>query len=136
MSNLLASLLQLCENLKAENKALRIENAELKEMLGLNSKNSSIPSSKELYKLKKKKKKSDRKIGAQVGHEGNYRARAEADEIVKVELSGACECGGEIAISKEPYIHQKVDLREIKPYVVEKEKVVSCRKALPRIHLV
>ena len=45
------------ENLKAENKALKIENAELKERLGLNSKNSSLPSSKELYKIKKDKPK-------------------------------------------------------------------------------
>jgi regulator of replication initiation timing len=140
MSDLLASLLKLCEsfkieieqlkaeikrleieneNFRSENKVLRIENAELKERLGLNSQNSSIPSSKELYKLKKKKKKSDRKIGAQIGHEGKYRPKMEADEVVKIELSNTCECGGEIAISKEPYIHQKVDLPEIKPYVVE-----------------
>lgn len=64
MSNLLASLIKLCENLKieienlkAENKAFRIENAELKERLGLNAKNSSIPSSKELYKITKDKPK-------------------------------------------------------------------------------
>ncbi len=56
------------EELKAENKALRIENAELKERLGLSSKNSSIPSSKELYKMRENKPKSDRKVGAQVGH--------------------------------------------------------------------
>ncbi|BET28655.1 hypothetical protein wCauATS_08570 [Wolbachia pipientis] len=107
MSDLLASLLKLCEsfkieieqlkaeikrleieneNFRSENKALRIENAELKERLGLNSQNSSIPSSKELYKLKKKKKKSDRKIGAQIGHEGKYRPKMEADEVVKIEF--------------------------------------------------
>ncbi|WCR53018.1 MAG: hypothetical protein PG981_000040 [Wolbachia endosymbiont of Ctenocephalides orientis wCori] len=68
----------------------------MKEKLGLNSKNSSIPSSKKLYRIQKTKKKSDRKIGAQVGHEGNYHARAEADEVVKVELLGACKCVGEI----------------------------------------
>lgn len=42
-----------------------------------------------------------------------------ANEIVKVELSNTCDCGGGIAISKEPYVHQKVDLPEIKPYVIE-----------------
>ncbi|MDX5498168.1 MAG: DUF6444 domain-containing protein, partial [Wolbachia endosymbiont of Lasioglossum nitidulum] len=56
------------EELEAENKALRIENAELKERLGLNSKNSSLPSSKELYKTKKDKPKSERNVGDQVGH--------------------------------------------------------------------
>ncbi|WCR53041.1 MAG: hypothetical protein PG981_000063 [Wolbachia endosymbiont of Ctenocephalides orientis wCori] len=60
MSNLLSSLLELCKKLEArieelEAENMKIENAELKERLGLNLQNSSIPSSKELYKLKKKK---------------------------------------------------------------------------------
>ncbi|MFP3021280.1 MAG: IS66 family transposase zinc-finger binding domain-containing protein, partial [Wolbachia sp.] len=29
------------------------------------------------------------------------------------------ECGGELVICKKPYVHQKVDLPEIRPYVVE-----------------
>ncbi len=107
------------ESLKAENKALKIENAELKERLGLNSKNSSLPSSRELYKIKKDKPKSDRNVGGQVGHKGSFRAKMDADEVIKVKLSSTCECGGGIAICKGPYIHQKVDLPEIKPYVVE-----------------
>jgi transposase len=60
------NLLELCENLKieienlkAENKALKIENAQLKERLGLNSKNSSLPSSKELYKKEQAKKRKE-----------------------------------------------------------------------------
>ncbi|WP_353271593.1 IS66-like element ISWen3 family transposase [Wolbachia endosymbiont (group A) of Rhorus exstirpatorius] len=107
------------ESLKAENKALKIENAELRERLGLSSKNSSIPSSKELYKIKKNKPKSERNIGGQVGHKGSFRANMDADKVVKIELPNTCECGGEIAICEKPYIHQKVDLPEIKPYVVE-----------------
>lgn len=39
--------------LKIVNAKLKRENVELKEKLGLNSKNSSISSSKELYKIKK-----------------------------------------------------------------------------------
>lgn len=107
------------EILKSENKALRIENAELKEKLGLNSKNSSIPSSKELYKIKKDKPKSDRNIGAQPGHKGATREKMVATQVIKVPLATTCECGGVLALSKEPYIHQKVDLPEIKPYVTE-----------------
>ncbi len=42
----------------------------------------------------------------------------DADEVIKVKLSSTCECGGKIAIYGKPYIHQKVDLPEIKPYVV------------------
>jgi transposase len=140
MSNMLASLLKICrnlkveiKNLKAENKALKIENAELKERLSLNSRNSSIPSSKEMYKIKedtpKDKPENSRKIGGQPGHEGNWRAKMEADEVIKVKLPGSCECGGEIAICEKPYVHQKVDLPEIKPYVVEYQlEHGRCRK--------
>ena len=71
--------------LEAENRALHLENAQLKEKLGLNSKNSSIPSSKEIYKQKKSEKKgSERKRGGQVGNKGYYRDRLEADEIINV----------------------------------------------------
>lgn len=132
----MVNLLELCENLKieienlkVENKALKIENAQLKEKLGLNSKNSSIPSSKELYKIKKNKPKSERNVGGQVGHKGNYRTKMDADEVIKVELSHTCKCGGEIAICEKPYIHQKVDLPGIKPYVVEYQlEHGRCRK--------
>lgn len=129
----MSNLLELCKNLErkiekleskieeleTENKALKIENAELRERLGLNSKNSSIPSSKELYKITKDKPKSDMEIGAQVGHEGNWRPKMNANEVVKIELPNTCECGGKIAICEKPYVHQKVDIPEIKPYVVE-----------------
>lgn len=132
----MVNLLELCENLKieienlkAENKALKIENAQLKEKLGLNSKNSSLPSSKELYKIKRNKPKSERNVDGQVGHKGNYRTKMDADEVRKVELSHTCECGGEIVICEKPYIHQKVDLSEIKPYVVEYQlEHGRCRK--------
>ena len=67
--------------LKVENAELKSENAELKEKLGLNSKNSSIPSSKELYKKQKTEKKSSgRKRGGQKGHEGHSRDKMTADE--------------------------------------------------------
>ncbi|EAL58547.1 transposase, degenerate, partial [Wolbachia endosymbiont of Drosophila ananassae] len=72
-----------------------------------------------MYKIKKNKPKSERNIGGQVGHKGSFRANMDADKVVKIELPNTCECGGEIAICEKPYIHQKVDLPEIKPYVVE-----------------
>ncbi len=98
--------------------------------LGLNSRNSSIPTSKELYKIKKDtfedKSESNRKIGGQVGHKGNCRAKMEADEVVKVELPNRCECGEEITISEKPYVYQKVDLPA---YVVEYQlEHGRCRK--------
>ncbi len=140
MLQLLISIVELCKNLEQKvakleekNKILEIENAELRERLGLNSRNSSLPSSKELYKIKKDtpedKSESGRRIGGQVGHKGNCRAKMEADEVVKVELPNRCECGEEIAISEKPYVYQRVDLPEIKPYVVEYQlEHGRCRK--------
>lgn len=58
------------ENQELKDKIIKLqaENDKLKERLGLNSKNSSIPSSKELYKVKKEQKRSSGKTqGAQVG---------------------------------------------------------------------
>lgn len=53
---------------------LEKENSELRDKLGLNSTNSSLPPSKDLYKIKDKTKpKSIRKIGAQPGHTGTNR---------------------------------------------------------------
>ncbi|RDD35113.1 Initiation-control protein YabA [Wolbachia endosymbiont of Cylisticus convexus] len=77
----MVNLLEVCKNLQQRieklearikeleegNKALKIENAELKERLGLNSKNSSLPSSKELYKIKKDRPKSERNVGGRSG---------------------------------------------------------------------
>lgn len=107
--------------LKSENSNLKTENIKLKERLGLNSKNSSIPTSKELYKIKKATpKKSSRKQGAQVGHKANLRAPMIAAEVVKIDLnSNECECGGEICASTKPHIKQKIDIPEISPYVTE-----------------
>ncbi|WP_353279066.1 IS66 family transposase [Wolbachia endosymbiont (group B) of Longitarsus flavicornis] len=134
------SIVELCKNLEQKvakleekNKILEIENAELRERLGLNSRNSSLPSSKELYKIKKDtpedKSEGGRKIGGQVGHKGNYRIKMEADEVIRVRLHDTCECGGEIAVCNKPYIHQNVDLPKIKPYVVEYQlEHGRCRK--------
>lgn len=140
MLQLLISIVELCKNLEQKvakleekNKILEIENAELRERLGLNSRNSSLPSSKELYKIKKDtpedKSEGGRKIGGQVGHKGNYRIKMEADEVIRVRLHDTCECGGEIAVCNKPYIHQNVDLPKIKPYVVEYQlEHGRCRK--------
>ena len=105
--------------LEAENHALHSENAKFKEKLGLNSKNSSIPSSKELYRRKKSERKvSERKRGGQVGHKGYFRAKMEADEIINVRLENVlCDCGGEFCIDSSPHIHQTVDIPKIKPHV-------------------
>ncbi len=121
-------------NLKSDNLALRseiktltsqlfsltAEHLKLKDKTSLTSKNSSIPTSKELYKHKNENKsKSDKKQGAQVGHKGHFRAKMEADEIVKINLDSLkCDCGGDIKML-DSSVHQKIDIPEIKPYVVD-----------------
>ena len=120
MLQLLIGLVEFCKSLEQkiakleeENKTLKIENAELKERLSLNSRNSSIPSSKELYKMKenipKDKPENSRKVGGQVGHKGSHRATMEADEVVKIELFNNCECGGEIVGAIRASEGQKLD---------------------------
>jgi transposase len=127
LPQLYTELLERVDFLMKENIALRKETALLKaeiirlnDRLGLNSKNSSIPSSKDLYKIKKaNKKKSDKKPGGQPGHKGHKRDKMTANETVTVELDSlVCECGGEIRLN-EPHIHQKIEIPEIKPHVTE-----------------
>lgn len=116
----LAALKSTIIKLTEENAKLNAENAQLKERLGLNSKNSSIPSSKDLYKTNKSKPKSDRKQGGQKGHKGHSRNKAIPDTIIKIDLDEyECECGGQISLLKECYVHQKIEIPEIKPYVTE-----------------
>ncbi len=74
--------------LRQENAILREEIAKLKDRLGLNSKNSSIPSSKELYKIKKEnRQKSSRNPGGQPGHKGHKRDEMVADETIRIPLN-------------------------------------------------
>jgi hypothetical protein len=116
--------------LREENQKLCQENAQLKERIGLNSKNSSIPTSKELYKIKKEnKQKSTRKPGGQPGHKGHKRDEMVADNVIKVPLnSRVCECGSEIRLG-EPHIHQKIEIPEIKPYVTEYHMYLTSKLA-------
>ena len=89
--------------LKLENKALREENDRLRERLGLNSSNSSLPPSRDLYKIKKRAPKgSDRKPGGQPGHVGKRRALLPADEEITIHPEKQCQCGGAIILEKNP----------------------------------
>ncbi|MCT4697301.1 MAG: DUF6444 domain-containing protein [Candidatus Cardinium sp.] len=103
----LDSLQSLTHSLKLANKSLALENCKLKDKLGLTSKNSSIPTSKELYKQKRNKVKSPRNRGGQPGHAGTTRSKLEADEVIELHIANSCSCGGPIAISAKPYYSPK-----------------------------
>ena len=84
---------------------------QLKDKLNLNSKNSSLPPSKDLYKIRnQEKKKSDRKPGAQPGHTANQRPQDNPNKIVKCTLPKRCECGGKIKIHHKISIHTKIEM--------------------------
>lgn len=107
---------------------LEKENQSLKERLGLNSKNSSLPPSSDGQRKKKKLKNrsSGRSSGGQPGHAGYFRAlldTPEVDEIVHCELPKHCFCGGEICAGEEVQRHQVYELPEIKLHVTEYQLV-------------
>ena len=104
--------------LEEENARLRQENNRLKERLGLNSTNSSLPPSRDLYKAKKNRPKSGRKPGAQPGHKPQgYKLKA-PDEIINV-FPTLCSCGNKVEAGSTYQIHQKMDIPPIKAYVTE-----------------
>lgn len=59
------------DGLEAENKKLKMENAQLKERLNINSSNSSLPPSKSFKKKTNKRQSSGKKNGGQMGHTGH-----------------------------------------------------------------
>ena len=116
------------ELLQQENKVLQNKNVELvkevntlKDKLNINSTNSSIPASKEIYRIEKSTKpKSKRKVGAQKGHEFNGYKMRSAD-ITKEVLAeeNVCKCGGSLILDNSCTTHQKIEIPEIKPVVTE-----------------
>lgn len=104
---------------------LRAEIAELKEKLRINSKNSSLPPSKDLRKPKNIKKPSKRKQGGQPGHKGTFRSllpEIEVDKIIDCKLPTACDaCGNEI-VSQKIKRHQVYELPKQQFEVIEYRK--------------
>lgn len=91
----------------------------LKEKLSLNSTNSSLPPSRDLYLKKKHNKvRSRRKPGGQPGHRGCTYQPMIADKIVELKPE-ACMCGGIIKLSDYFTACQRVEIPPIKPYVTE-----------------
>lgn len=90
---LVLSLLMRIDVLEAENLALKTENAELKNRLNLNSKNSHKPPSTD--GLKKKPaipKEKGKKTGGQIGHKGNtLKMVANPDQII-LHHASSCFC--------------------------------------------
>ena len=104
-----------------ENNKLKEKIVELEDKLGINSSNSGLPTSREIYRKEKKHRlKSHRSIGGQVGHKYNGYMMKDADEVVEVKPEEErCVCGINLELLPEYKVHQSIELPEIKPIVTE-----------------
>lgn len=116
--SILEDLYQQIEALKKENAQLRQENERLKERLGLNSTNSSLPPSRDLYRAKKNRSKSGRKPGAQSGHKPQGYQLKTPDEIIDI-FPDFCTCGHKMDVGAGYSIDQKLEIPPLKPHVTE-----------------
>ena len=101
---------------------------ELQEQLNTNSKNSSLPPSRD-FKKKVVKRKSGRKPGGQVGHLGvkhKLLPEEQVTEWVVCKPEPLCDCGGEVKLKKKPHRHQVLEIPEprfeVTEYQVYREK--------------
>lgn len=121
--------------------ALRAENADLKEKLSVDSKNSSKPPSADFKKHKKLKneikKKSGKKQGAQPGHKGVSRQLESIDKvnnIIDCKPSSYCICSGDIIYNTNHSKHQVYDIDNknslfLNEYRVFKGYCQTCRRS-------
>jgi transposase len=132
----IAEFHKLLNKLALKNEELSFQIKILKDLAKKDSSNSSIPPSKALFKATNKKKKSEKKIGGQVGHPGSFRPLVDASQVTKIVKcypEKSCECGGEIKLRprKKPARHQIFELTEIRPIITEYQKyrgVCNCCK--------
>ena len=105
---------------------------------GKNSRNSSVPPSKEkmkdeiLRRTNPLRKKSDRKPGGQVGHKGQTLAKAGSPDEVTNEIPSYCNtCGNKFddSAAVPDHVTQVISLPEIRPIVRDiRHFVATCKK--------
>lgn len=124
VAELLAEVVALrAENatLKAENATLKAENAELRFRLGMDSTNSSKPSSTDSpFKRPPPTPPTGNKPGGQRGHPGSFRRLAkEPNEVVAARPCACARCGFSLGASDmldAPAVHEVVDI-EVKHHI-------------------
>lgn len=118
---------------KEEISLLKKEIESLKDKLNINSSNSGIPTSKEVYqKEKKNRKKSNRNPGGQPGHKVNKYKFKEADRVHEVDTKEQiCTCGGCLELTSHS-VHQKIEIPVVKPeideYRLAQKRCTKCGK--------
>ncbi len=111
-----------------ENKNLQNQLNKFHDKLNINSSNSGLPSSKDIYRIEKRSKPSSgRKPGGQVGQKSRGYQFKTPDKIVSiVPQEKICRCGNELILSNEYQAHQKIEIPPIKPFVTEYRLHKSC----------
>lgn len=114
---------------------LKEENARLKEQLNTNSKNSSLPPSRDLKKKKQTRLKSPRSRGAQPGHKAHQRSLVDIDAVDHVVICTPpkhCECGATLDKTGDFERHQVFELPQPRYDVIEYQLQTSCCKRCRR----
>jgi transposase len=114
---------------------LKEENARLKEQLNTNSKNSSLPPSRDLKKKKQNKPKSGRQRGGQPGHKGHQRALVPIEKVSSVIVcppQSYCDCGKALQVLSKFERHQVFEIPtpyyEVIEYQLQTGCCTSCRR--------
>ncbi len=127
------------EALEAENKKLRLENAQLKERLNNNSSNSSLPPSKSFKKKKNNNRQSSgKRSGGQPGHKGYNRELLPSDQVDSIEncqLLKNCLCGGKINPSGDYTRHQVYELPILRLHITEYQLQKGCCETCGQKHV-
>ena len=120
------ALWQLVRDLSA-----RVE--ELEDQLARDSGNSSQPPSQDSPKQRaerKKKERTGRKQGAQLGHRKHQREALPEDQVDRIERfypAARCACGGEVRPEADPrHRHQVFDLPQVRYTVTEYQAYAGC----------
>lgn len=119
-----------------ENQELKNKLLQLQDKLNINSSNSGLPTSKEVYRIERKSKpKSGRKPGGQKGHKYSGYQFKTPDKVIDVTPEEKiCACGGELVITEEYQAHQKIEIPPIKPFVTEYRLHRSCCNNCKKIY--
>lgn len=132
-TELIQELLQKIVNLEKELTRLQSELEEYKHPK--NSQNSSIPPSKDENRIQRNKslrKKGEKPVGGQKGHEGNCLLMTDLPDIIERHTPSYChQCGNDLSNIEEEFIEKRqiIDLPIIKPVFIEHQiyqKRCSC----------
>ncbi len=123
--NFVGKLQQEIATLQRKVQGLEEKIEHLENKLAKNSRNSSKPPSSAGYEKpapKSRRKKSGKKVGGQIGHEGSTLEQVSNPDVVKIHSVEICEkCGRNLEGVKEHEheCRQEIELPEVKPVVIE-----------------